>query len=212
MAIEIFTKQELSFFKKLNTPNKIQDYLDSIPFNFEEKGDTCMSPRRVMREEKANCIEGAFLASTALLLSGEKPLVMNLKVEGEDFDHCVALFKKNGYWGAISKTNHAVLRFRDPIYKTIRELALSYFHEYFLVTNGKKTLRGYTQPIDMNKFGIEWMAEEKDLWNISEKIFYMKYVNIIPNENKKYIRNASKIEQKSASIKEWLKGGKRGIN
>ncbi len=203
------TKQEISFLKKLNTPNKIQDFLDSIPFNFEEKGETVMSPRRVMREKKAHCIEGAFFASSALMVNGEKPLVMNLKITGKDFDHCVALFKKNGYWGAISKTNHAVLRFRDPIYKTIRELALSYFHEYFLLTDGKKTLRGYTSPIDMNKFGKSWMTEEKDLWGISSKIFYMKHIKIIPDKNKKYIRNASEIERKSAGVEEWKKNSKK---
>ena len=204
-----FTKQEISFLKKLNTPNKIQDYLDSIPFNFEEKGETVMSPRRVMREKKAHCIEGAFFAAAAFMINGKKPLIMNLKINGKDFDHCVALFKKNGYWGAISKTNHSVLRFRDPIYKTIRELALSYFHEYFLVTNGKKTLRGYTSPIDLNKFGKSWMTDENDLWDIAEKIFYMKHIFIVPEKNKKYIRPASKIEQKAGSIKEWKKSGKR---
>ncbi len=203
------TKQEVSFLKKLNTPNKIQDYLDSISFNFEEKGETAMSPRRVMREKKAHCIEGAFFAATALMISGDRPLIMNLKVSGKDFDHCVALFKKNGYWGAISKTNHAVLRFRDPIYKTIRELALSYFHEYFLITNGDKTLRGYTEPMDMKKFGSTWMTDENDLWDIAEKIFYMKHTQIIPEKNKKYIRKASEIERKGAGIEEWNKNRKK---
>ncbi len=202
-------KSELKRFYKLNTPDKIQDFLDSIPFNFETEGETCMSPRRVMREKKANCIEGAMFAATAFLLNKEKPLLLSIKVSRGDFDHCVALYKRNGYWGAISKTNHSVLRFRDPVYKSVRELAMSYFHEYFLVKNGKKTMLGYFGPIDMNKFGVRWIVEEKDLWDIAGSIYKTKHTKVIPKNNKKDLRNASKVEMKSAGIPEWNKKGKR---
>ena len=189
--------------KKLNTPSKIQDYLDSIPFNYEKNGETCMSPFMVLKEEKAHCIEGAMLAASAMALQGQKPLVMSLKVRKGDYDHVVALFKYNGFWGAISKTNHSVLRYRDPVYRTIRELALSYFHEYFLTDTGEKTLIGYSNPINLNRFGKKWKTSTKDLWNIARTIYDIKHIPIIPKGNEKYIRNATKTERASASIKEW---------
>ena len=194
------TPSEKKFLKKLNTPKKIQDFLDSIFFNHEEHGETCMSPRSVLREKKAHCIEGALFAATALWLHKKEPLVLNLKVMKGDFDHVVTLYKENGYWGAVSKTNHSVLRFRDPIYKTVRELALSYFHEYFLVKNGKKTLLGYSRPINLKHFGAKWITSSEDLWDIAEKIYDSKYVAIVPEKNQRCIRNATWAERKAASI------------
>src|SRR5689334_3314224 len=107
--MEGLTKEEKAAFTRLSTPNKIQDFLDSIPFNFETRGATLMSPRRVLRAQKAHCIEGALLAAAALSYHGRTPLLLDLRVSSGDLDHVVALYKENGYWGAISKTNHAVL-------------------------------------------------------------------------------------------------------
>ena len=193
--------------KKLSTPKKIQDFLDSIPFNFEEKGDTYMSPKRVLKEGRAHCIEGAMLAAAALWLHGEKPLLLDLKAYPGDMDHVVALFKQNGYWGAISKTNHAVLRFRDPIYKTIRELVFSYFHEYFLNTTGKKTLRGYSKPLSLKRFGTKWITADEDLWIIADALDEAPHFPFIPEKNQKMIRLATKVERKAGSIIEWKKKG-----
>ena len=123
-----------------------------------------MSPRRALREGKMHCFEGALLAATALWLRGEGPLLLDLKTK-DDFDHVVALYKKNDRWGAISKTNHATLRFRDPVYRTVRELAVSYFHEYFDNKSGKKTLRSYSRPLDLRTFGTNWITTEKDLYH-----------------------------------------------
>jgi hypothetical protein len=142
------------------------------------------------------------LAATALWLSGEKPLIMSFKVSRGDEDHIVALFKKNGYWGAISKTNHAVLRFRDPIYRTMRELALSYFHEYFL-GNGKKTMRGFTHPINMKRFGTKWVNAEEDLWDIAGTIFDMPHIRVVPKVNERHIRKAHPVERAAVRITEW---------
>ena len=153
----------LSKLSQLNTPEKIQYYLESIPFNYELDGETCMSPIRVLEAKKAHCIEGAMLAAACIELTGQKPLIMSLKVKKGDYDHVVALYKCGGFWGAISKTNHNVLRYRDPIYKTTRELALSYFHEYFLTKNGEKTLIGYSKPVNLNKFGKKWVDAKEDL-------------------------------------------------
>ncbi|HYV33834.1 MAG TPA: hypothetical protein VE973_03220 [Candidatus Limnocylindria bacterium] len=151
MNKKIYTKQEINLFIKLNSPKKIQDYLNGLKFNFEKNGETCKSARFVIKTKSAHCMEGAMFAAAALEFNGHKPLIMDLRSVKHDFDHVVAVFKQFGYFGAISKTNHAVLRYREPVYKSIRELALSYFHEYFL-NNGKKTLREYSDVFDLRYF------------------------------------------------------------
>ena len=194
------TPSEKSFLLSLNSAINIQRYLDNIDFNHEEDGETCRSPREVLKHKKAHCLEGAMLASTALALHGRPPQILSLKVIDKDYDHVVALYKENGYWGAISKTNHAVLGFRDPIYKTIRELALSYFHEYFLATNGEKTLRGYSRPINMNRFGTSWVTSSDNLFTIAVTICDAYHTPIIPKGNEQFIRRATSLEREAASI------------
>lgn len=188
--------------KRLSTPNKIQDFLDRIPFNFETRGETLMSPRRVLRAGKAHCIEGALLAAAALWYHGREPLLLDLKVASDDLDHVVALFKENEYWGAISKTNHAVLRYRDPVYKTVRELALSYFNEYFLPDTGRKTLLSYSRPFNLKSFGTEWISSLEELWEIGAALDDFRHFPVVPIKNKKILRRASVLERKAANIPE----------
>ncbi len=197
------SKKELSSLRRLSSPEKIQDYLESLPFNFEKGGETLMSPRRVLEARRAHCLEGALLAATALWLHGEKPLLLDLKTHKKDQEHVVALFRKNGYWGAISKTNHAVLRYRDPIYETVRELALSYFHEYFLNSNGQKTLESYSTPFDLSTLGDVWVTDEKDLWHISKRLDRTRHFPVVPKKNLKLLRPASKVERTAGRITEW---------
>ncbi len=116
----LLSPAEHRVMRKLSTPQKIQDYLDSLPINFEEKGETILSPRRVLRERKAHCIEGAFFAAASLAYHGYPPLLMDFRTLPNDEDHVVAVFKEKGHWGAISKTNHAILRWRDPVYRSAR--------------------------------------------------------------------------------------------
>lgn len=198
--MESLTQEEKHFLENLSTPQKIQNYLDSIPFNHEEDGETCHSAREVMIHKKAHCLEGAMLACAALAVQGERPLILSLKVLEKDYDHVIALYKRNGYWGAISKTNHAVLGFRDPLYETIRELAVSYFHEYFLTKNGEKTLRGYSRPINMNHFGSSWLTSSENLFDIAIAICDAPHRSIIPKGNEEFIRKATPLERESASI------------
>ena len=201
------TRAELSFLRTLSTPEKIQAYLDTIPINFEKNGETSMSPRRVLREGKAHCIEGAMLAAVALWLQGEKPLLLDLKTKGDD-DHVVALYKRNGHWGAISKTNHATLRFRDPIYKSVRELAASYFHEYFLNSNGIKVLKSHSGPFNLARYGTNWITSEDELWNIAEDIDGVKHYPLFPKTNVRFIRKADSMERKAGRLTEWKKADK----
>ncbi len=173
--------------------------------NGEKKGDTHMSPRRVLREKKAHCIEGALLAAATLWLHGEPPIIMNLSArlgKGDD-DHVIALYKRGGRWGAISKTNHATIRFRDPIYRTPRELALSYFHEWFVNETGEKVLECYSKPLDLRKFGTDWLTSEKDLWNIADALSVLPHYNLVPKGNWRYVRRADSMELKAGKLIEW---------
>lgn len=203
------TKEEERILHRLNTPHKIQDFLDTLPINYEKKGDTCFSPRRVLKEQKAHCLEGAMLAATALWLHGKKPLLMDLRTTPNDDPHTVVLYKTNGYWGAISKTNHAVLRFRDPIYRTLRELALSYFHEYFLSTTGTKTLREYSIPLDLSTLGDYWVTASHELFEMSDTLDSLRHFPLIPKKNRRAIRNATPIEISAGDIIEWKKSNPR---
>ena len=201
-----FTKEEITLFKKLNTPQKIQDFLNNLQSNFEENGDTCLSPKMVLKEKKAHCVEGALLAATILRFHGYKPLVMDLESNKHDFDHVIALFKQHDHWGAIGKTNHAVLRYREPIYKTPRELAMSFFHEYFLNKNGKKTLRKFSNPINLKRFDKHnWMSSDKEVWFIPEYLAEVKHNDILTRTQIKSLRPADKIEIEAGKLTDWKK-------
>lgn len=205
------TAREYATLSRLSTPIKIQDFLDSLPMNWEKKGDTHMSPRRMLRQKKAHCIEGALLAAAALWLHGEPPLIMNVSPrlgKGDD-DHVIALYKRGGRWGAISKTNHATIRFRDPVYRTLRELVLSYFHEWFLNSTGEKVLECYSKPLDLRKFGTDWITSEKDLWNIADALSELPHYFIVPKGNWRYVRRADSMELKAGKLIEWPKSDPR---
>lgn len=192
--------RERKLLRSLNTPTKIQDYLDTLAFNHEVDGESCRSAYEVIQHKKAHCLEGAFLACAALVLQKRKPVIVSLKVTEDDIDHVITVYKEHGYFGAISKTNHAVLGWRDPVYKTIRELVMSYFHEYFLVKNGEKTLCGYSKLINLNHFGNSWIDSPTNLFDIGYAIADTKHTPIIPKENKKLIRKATKLERRAGAI------------
>lgn len=194
---------ERRLLTKLNSPEKIQDYLDGLPINFETRGETYMSPRQVMRLATAHCMEGALFAAAALEFHGQKPLLMDLSVELPDTDHVVALFKRGGYWGSISKTNHAVLRYREPVYKTLRELALSFFHEYF-THGGRKSLREYSAPFSLVQFNKDgWQTSEDDLFDIVNALDASRHYKLINSAQVRKLRKASKIEIAAGKLIEW---------
>ena len=198
-----FNKEELKLIKKLSTPKKVQDFINSLKANFEPNGDECKSPRVILKRRTAHCIEGAILAAAILRIHGHKPLLVDLRTTKDDYEHVLAVFKQDGYWGAITKTNHAVLRYREPIYKNIRELVMSYFHEYFL-DNGKKTLRSYSNPVDLNKFDSKnWITDKKDLWYIARHLDKVKHYPIINNKQIKRLRKADKIEIEAGKLTEY---------
>ena len=159
----LLSPAERKIFAKLTTPQKIQTYLDTLPINYERGGETYMSPRRMLKPKTALCLEGAFFAAPAPPYHGHKPLLMDLRAVRPYQDHVLALFRINGLWGAISKTNHVVLRYRDAVYRSPRELALSYFHEY-VESDGRKSLREYSNSFDLTRYTPErWVTAEKEL-------------------------------------------------
>lgn len=199
------TAAELRVLKDLNTPRKIQDLLETFPINFEPAGDTCRSPRRILRERTAHCIEGAMLAALAMRVNGERPLVVDLTASAHDFDHVIAVFRQHGHWGAISKTNHAVLRYREPVYKTIRELALSYFHEYTDPV-GRKTLRSFSRPVDLSRFDdIDWMTSDEDVWAVPEYLADVAHVPILNRAQISTLRRCDPLEQQAGELTQWKK-------
>ena len=185
-----FTPEETKFLMSLDTPEKVQDFLDVLPTNWEPEGDTVLSPLRVLREHRAHCIEAALFAAMVLRLHGEKPLALDLTANSHDQDHVIALFRRNGCWGAIAKTNHYCLGYRDAVYKTIRELVMSYFHEY-LNNAGEKTLRSFSRPLNLSRFDkLGWMTAEKDLWAIPSHIIRMPHTRILTKAQERKLRMA----------------------
>jgi hypothetical protein len=198
------TDKELKVLKRLKTPIQIQDYLDTIPMNFEKGGDTHYSPRGVLKHNTAHCIEGALLAAAALWVQGEEPLIMDMIAEKGDDDHVIVLYKKNGAWGAISKTNHASIRFRDPVYRTPRELALSYFHEWFRNSDGRKTLRSYSSPFNPKRLGQKWVTAD-DVWFVGRALDRVPHHTVVPKGNLRFVRYADPMELRAGRLTEWKK-------
>ena len=163
-----FSAQERQFLRRLSSPEKIQWFLDcEIGYNKEKEGPTCRSPRRVLRDRVAQCLEGALFGAAALRVQGFAPLLLDLEAVRDD-DHELAIYRVRGHWGAIAKSNFAGLRFREPVYRSLRELVMSYFEHYYN-DSGEKTLRAYSRPVNLSRFDrIGWMTAEQDLWQISD--------------------------------------------
>jgi hypothetical protein len=199
----VLTPRERRQFDRLDTPQKIQDYLDKLPANFEPDGDTHMSPRRVLRAHVAHCTEGAMLAAACLAFHGYDAYLMDLRSLPADQDHVVTLFKQRGLWGAISKTNHAVLRWRDPIYKTPRELAMSYVHEYYL-KSGRKSLVSYSKPFRVTRYApSRWVTAEDNLDWLIIALDDSPHAAIAPKATLKRMRRATQFERKVTDQPEW---------
>jgi hypothetical protein len=159
-----FTPAELRTLRALKTPGGIQRYLDDMPYHL---AGTAWSPRMVLREKTAHCLEGAVFAAAALRVLEFPPLILDLEAD-QDTDHVVAIFKSRGHWGAIAKSNFTGCRYREPVYRTLRELALSYFNIYFNL-RGERTLRRYSRPVNLARFDpLHWMTTKKDIWFIAE--------------------------------------------
>ena len=197
------TREEIMTFRKLNAPEKIQDFLTSIPINFEPQGDTCYSARQALQMNRCHCIEAAFIAASALLLHGQPALLMDFQASGDD-DHVLALFKRDKHWGAISKSNSIWLRWRDPVYASPRELAMSYFHEY--VREKHKTLRRVSRPFDIGKYDpAYWITSQDNCWSMAQEIDASPHVDLISKVQARKLKLRDSLEAKAGNFKEFTR-------
>jgi hypothetical protein len=197
------TKEEITIFRKLNAPEKIQDYITAIPINFEPGGDTCRSARYAIRANCCHCIEAAFIASSSLLLHGQPALLMDFQASGDD-DHIVTLFRRGKHWGAISKSNSIWLRWRDPVYASPRELAMSYFHEY--VKAGKKTLRRISKPFNIGKYDPDyWITNPGNCWAMALEIDAAPHIPLISQSQARRLKSRDALEMRGAKVQEFMR-------
>ena len=173
------TRAETQLLRRLSTPDKVQRYLDGLVYNVELSGDTVRSPRRVMRDRTAHCAEGAFLAAAAFRMNGRPPLLVDLEADNDD-DHVLAVYRDRGLWGSVATSKFSGLRFRAPVYRTVRELVMSYFEDYFN-WDGDRTLRAYSRPLSLARFDrINWMTAEEDLWPVIDWLTEASHTSLVP--------------------------------
>lgn len=191
---------DLRTLRSLKTPARIQKFIDSLQYQY---ADTAWSPRRVLRERRGHCLEGALLAAAALRANGHPPLLMDLEAVRDD-DHVIAVFRERGLWGGIAKSNFAGLRFRAPIYRTPRELALSYFDQYYNL-RGERTLRAYSRPVNLCRLdGQNWMAAEEDVWCVPELLIAARHYPLFPH---RVARTLPRLDRRSfeAGMHGWVR-------
>ncbi len=184
-----WTPEEHATLARLDSPHKVQEFLDSIPYNTDHQ---TRSPRRVLRDHRAHCSEGAIFAAAALRFHGHRPLILDLRAWNDD-DHLLAIYCVRGFMGAIAKSNFSGLRFREPIHRTYRELVLSYF-EVFYNTLAQKSLRAYSRPLDLSVLDAHgWMTTEEDIGWIAERLDRVRHYSLLDDE---MLRNLSKVDQR----------------
>ena len=191
---------ELRILRALRTPARIQRFIDALAYQY---ADTAWSPRHVLRERKGHCLEGALLAAAALRVNGHPPLVMDLESVHDD-DHVVALYRERGLWGGIAKSNFAGLRFRPPVYRTLRELAVSYFAHYYNL-RGEYTLRAYSRPVNLARLDrCHWMTAEEDVWCVAEALIAARHYPLAPD---KVTRFLPRLDRRSfeAGMHGWVR-------
>jgi hypothetical protein len=192
--------KDVRTLRALKTPARIQQFIDALTYQY---ADTAWSPQRVLRERKGHCLEGARLASAALRLQGHPPLLMDLEAVHDD-DHVVALYRERGLWGGIAKSNFAGLRFRAPVYRTLRELALSYFELYYNLRR-ERTLRHYSTPVNLARLdSLQWMISEEDVWCVPELLIAARHYPLLPD---KVARALPHLDRRSfeAGMHGWTK-------
>ncbi len=173
-----WNKEEKEFLSSMDQPVRVQAFLNSIDYNPDP---VCRSPRWVIRKRSAHCFEGALFAAACLQNIGYTPLVLDLKAFNDD-DHVIAIYRKEGLWGAVAKSNFTTLRYREPVYRTLRELTMSYFDFYFN-TLGELSLRSYSVPLDLTAFSdTNWCNNDEDLENIGDTIERIRHYRVVPEK------------------------------
>ena len=195
-------RAEFAVLARLDTPARIQDFVYGLKQNFEVGGETCLTVREVLRERRAHCIEGAMLAACAFWVHGEPPLLLDMRAVN-DFDHVVALYRRHGHWGAISKTNGVFLRSRDPVYRDLRELAMSYFHEYANRRN-HKTLREYSVPYDLRRLDPKiWVTADKGAWAVAAALDEVRHFSLVNGRHLRLVSRRDPFERRASALSQY---------
>ena len=198
------SRAEFAVLRRLRTPEQIQAFLYGLRQNFELKGETCNSVRTVLKERRAHCIEGAMLAACALWIHGEPPLLLDFQAV-HDFDHVVALFRRHGRWGAISKTNGIGLRWRDPVYRSLRELAMSYLHEYYNKRD-RKTLRTYSLPYDLRRMApADWVTAKDGAWDLVDHLEATRHYKLMTPAQTRSLLRRDPFEREVGNLLQYRK-------
>ena len=172
----MLTGAERRVVGRLSSPERIQAFLDEIPYSADE---FYRCPLRVLRERKAHCFDGAVFAAAMLRRIGQPALILDLLSNGRDDEHLLALYRAEGAWGAVAKSNFVGLRFREPVYRTLRELAMSYFEQYYNLER-EKTLRGYTGPLNLKRFDrLDWLTQDEPLDRIAARTDELRRIELI---------------------------------
>ena len=191
-----WTDNEIKFLQTIKEPHNIQDFLDTIDYNPNYE---CRSPGWVIKKRSAHCFEGALFAAASLEFLGYKPLIIDMKAFNDD-DHVIAVYKYNGHWGSVAKSNFTTLRSREPVYRSIRELVMSYFDFYFN-TDGDKSLRSYSLPLDLTIYNSRnWRTTDEDLEYIGDKLESMRHFPVINETMIKNLKRASEIMLKAGML------------
>lgn len=191
-TLDGFTRRELRALHALRHPRGVQRALDAMPYHL---GHTAWSPRRVLRERTAHCLEGAIFAAVALRALGFAPLLLDLEAV-QDTDHVIAVFRVRDHWGAIAKSNFSGLRYREPVYRTLRELVMSYFEGYVNL-RGDRTLRAYSRPVNLARFDRRrpgWMTSDGDLWWVAEHLVGVPHMPLLTPP---MVRGLSRVDRRS---------------
>jgi hypothetical protein len=201
---------ECTILKRLSTPERIQAFVDAIPANHEADGETVLSVREVLRQRRAHCIEGAFVAACALWVIGRPPLVMHLDCDPADWPHVIALFRRGRAWGAISKSNHIGLRYRDPVYRSLRELAMSYFHEY-CDRRGHRTLVSHSAAFDLRRIDPAlWVTSDTPCWQAHDRLANRRHYPLVTARQRADLSRLDPFERKLAQVAQFPRPSKRG--
>ncbi len=197
------TPGEFAVLRRLSTPRKIQSFLNAICINHETGGETILSVREVLAQRRAHCIEAAFVAACAFWVHGEPPLVMHLDCAPTDYPHVIALFRRRRDWGAISKSNGAPLRYRDPIYRSLRELAMSYFHEYS-DRHGHKTLRSHSVAFDLRRIdpGL-WVTNRRACLETNDRLAGARHYRLVTPRQERLLVRRDPFERHAAKTVEY---------
>jgi hypothetical protein len=197
------TQGEFALLRRLSTPQKIQSFLTGICINHEIGGETILSVREVLAQRRAHCIEAALLGACALWVHGEPPLLMHLDCAPSDYPHVIALFRRSGRWGAISKSNGTPLRYRDPIYRSLRELAMSYFHEYS-DKRGRKTLRSHSAAFDMRRVDpVLWVTNKRNCLEANDRLASARHYPLLLPRDERLLARLDPFERRTARTVEY---------